>query len=139
MKRRIDGKVYLQRYDLDEIVSLDSTPKFVINEITDRHPNYWQNKRGKEIDLLFDQAFEGRVADWIMEQQWIIDFDEYKDKRWQEVYGAYFNVAAKIETGSSNRGISYLDTSILELEHKLVSLKYMTDYARGMLEFELPK
>jgi hypothetical protein len=139
MKRRIDGKVYLQRYDLDEIVSLDSTPKFVINEITDKHPNYWQNKRGKEIDLLFDQAFEGRVADWIMEQQWIIDFDEYKDKRWQEVYGAYFNVAAEIETGSSNRGISYLDTSKLELEHKLVSLKYMTDYTRGMLEFELPK
>jgi hypothetical protein len=138
MKRRIDGKVYLQRYDLDEIVSLDSTPKFVINEIADNHPSYWQNQCGKEIDYLFDQAFEGRVADWIMAQDWIIDFDEYKDKRWQEVYKAYFDVAADIEIENSSYNTSCLDTSRLELEHKLVSLEYMTDYARGMLDFELP-
>jgi len=79
MKIRIGEKVYLQKYEVAHILhSLNGFPATVIDEIFgDGESNFFFMNSSAD-GFRFESVFKDPASvKWLMEQDWIVDYDEY--------------------------------------------------------------
>ncbi len=147
MKKRVDNKVYLQKYDIGFIThELSSVPASIVAELFNKSSVFISN--GFEDAVQFCHSFTGEAADWIMAQEWLINFDDYLDMTdaqiraiWTKEHEQYqkdineFNAKdddykekhfQKVSEGFDKRG------------HRLRSLSLMRLYKSGERHFDVP-
>lgn len=82
MKIKIGEKVYLQKYEVAHILhNLNSAPGVVLQEIfKDGKNGSFFFVSGPDDALRFDCVFQDPASiEWLMKQDWIVDYNEYAD------------------------------------------------------------
>ena len=82
MKIKIGETVYLQKYEIAHMMhDLNSFPDAVLQEIFGKGGDEIFFMSSPEDGYRFDCAFKNpKSVEWIMAQNWIVDYDEYTDK-----------------------------------------------------------
>lgn len=149
MKIKIGQKVYLQKYDVSYIMhDLNSVHYSIIDEIFKDSKSFIMN--GAMDGYAFDCVFEDPTnVKWLMDQDWIVDYDQYKNKTAAEVVALCEELIeqGKIKAEEFNaKDPEYREKHFLEcrehlsnLEHKLNSLEAMANYLDKKIKFALPK
>lgn len=149
MKIKIGQKVYLQKYDIAFIMhELSIVPASFMDELfKDKQPFIMSCS---EDGYIFDCIFEdpGNVA-WIMDQDWIIDYNQYKDTRPTELRNVCEETAEEVSISIrdfNSRDATYrskyyneFNEKISKTIHKLDSIEAMIEYLDGKLEFVFPE
>ena len=92
MKMKIGPRVYLQHYEMERAsLRIDSMPSSIFDEA---YKKRFLKRNGEGGPFYFDHVFENsqNVA-WLMGQDWIVDFNQYKDMSSEEID----NVVKEIE------------------------------------------
>ena len=149
VKIKIDQKVYLQKYDVAYIVhELNFIQASIIEEIFGSGKPFIMN--GPVDGYAFKCVFENpENVRWLMEQDWIVDYNQYKDKSPEEMLSICEKV---VEDGTAEvkefnaRDANYREEHFLEykakfdnLEHEVRSLEIMLDYLKNKVEFIFPE
>lgn len=139
MKRNDGKKILLQGYEVGFILNeLHKVPGFIIEEVFhDGRSSLFIAGRSGNVDFSYEFKSE-KAVDWLREQDWILDFDEYEKKKPQELIRVYnqlideYNSKAKDYNSkdSGYREEHFRDMEIMldelnKLEHKIGSLSFM--------------
>lgn len=147
MKIKIDDTVYLQKYDIAFIMhELNSIPAAVIDAIFGGGAAFILS--GPEDSKRFAYSFEGELADWLMKQGWIVDFNDYSlskphviDKLIKEGQAQHKKAIKQFNASDEKYRLENFDEKSDEFrkeEHRLASLSLMRDYLRGKEIIKLP-
>lgn len=152
MKIKIGEKVYLQKYEIEYIMrNLNSFPMGVIKELLDgkSEDEFFLPMGNLEYGLNFEYAFDNRdVVEWLMSQDWIIDYDEYAGMAVADLE----SLAARLDTERydmmrkfNDEDEEYREKYLNEecdkfsrLDHKAVSFRRMAAFRNGKLNFVFP-
>ncbi len=146
MKIKIGKKVYLQRYDLDFAVhKLCYIPRDFRDELSEK--KMWNRARSddQKSALNFDCVFEkpGSVA-WIMEQNWILDYEELNQMSIVDVKALLFKQDARFHAliDKWNKG-DIVETirarsDLNRKKHIIDSIEIMIEYREGRMQPKLP-
>ena len=149
MKIKIGQKVYLQKYDVSYIMhELNFVQAGIVDEIFKDGKPFIMN--GAVDGYTFDCVFEDPSnVKWLMNQDWIVDYDQYKDKTPAEIIALYEELVKQgnIEAKEFNaKDPEYRKKHFLEcrerlnnLEHKLNSLEAMAEHLNKKIKFAFPK
>lgn len=149
MKRKTKEGVLVQKYEIAQILHGEDLPRCVADEITDNGGLvYMSNLRD---GLRFDHLFvEPESVEWLMGQDWILDYDEYSKMELPELQAR--REALKAEVDSSVASLNLNDNGrtygsdrfneeknkLDKLNHKLTSLDAMIAEREGRLKFDFP-
>ena len=146
MKLKIGNKVYLQKYEVAHFFhQSNSLPVNILQETFKNDDCYY----GPTSDFRFEYVYKDpENVKWLMEQDWIVDFDEYNEMPLAEL-GALKNqlkaeCSANVDTFNANVA-TYRDMHFDEesakfdkLRHKIASLEKLIKYRKGEIKFVLP-
>ena len=153
MKLKVGNKVYLQSFEVAHILyDLDGFPPYVVEEITDREKLFLLSSSKDDFSegCLFDNAFVKQESiDWLMEQEWIIDFDEYSLKSIPELEElvkylkerrfAIVDAHNRSEKASRKVNFNRVHTRAGKISNEIVSLEMLIRYLKGELSLIFPE
>lgn len=149
MKMKIDQKVYLQKYDIAFIThELSIIPAGLMNELFKDSRFFIMSDH--EDGFVFDCVFEdAETVAWLMEQDWIVDYNQYKDIPPAEIKSICEKFAGEISVSAKNfnsrdedyRSAHYDECKeeLSKMTHKLDSIEAMVEYLEGKLNFVFPE
>ena len=149
MKIKIGEKVYLQKYDVAYITHcLDGFPGPIVQELFGDGEMFFMN--GMEDGFRFDCIFsDPRNAKWLMEQDWIVDYDEYIKMPIDEFEGLIQRLAVEhdLEIDEfNNKDEEYRKEHFKEEHerfkkdsHKISSLDNLFQARKGKVKFVCPE
>ena len=84
MKKIIGDEVFLQKYDVDFIFhELKSVPVFVVDALFGGDGYFYMNGGGDSAE--FATPLRDEAAKWAIEQDWIVNIDDYRRMSAKEV------------------------------------------------------
>ena len=148
VKIKIGQKVYLQKYEVAFIThEVSLVPASFMNELFSGGRVFVMSS--PEDGYTFGCVFEdSESVAWLMAQDWIVDYSQYKDKTPAEIR----EIGRKIANEGNNKvqefnakDYSYRREHFLEfreyldnLEHKVSSIEIMADYLDNKIKFSFP-
>lgn len=145
MKRKIEEGVLVQKYEIAQILhGVEDLPKSVADEIADNGGLVYMSNLSD--GLRFDHLFEEpESVEWLMGQDWILDYDEYSNMELPELQTRREALKKEIDddvaTLNSDGG-TYGSGKFCEaksrldrLNHKLTSLDAMIAEREGRIIF----
>lgn len=150
MKIKIDDKVYLQKY---EIADMTHNPKYypqcVLDEVFAHGDEVFVMNRALDAYHFANVFKNPESIKWLMEQDWIVDYDEFAKKPLQTIkdlaYGVYTE-ETKIVQDFNRKDIEYRDKHFDEVRDKTYklgvkarSLGIMIYFLEGEVTFEFPE
>ena len=148
MKLKIGDKVYLQKYEVAYIMhSLNKLPQSIVQETFNSEGFFFM--KGPADGLRFECVYEDpNNVRWLMEQDWIIDFNEYVEAPLGELEALQECLKAEYSTGIKRfnaKNKTYREVFFDEesekfdrLKHKIVSLGYLIELHKGTITFAFP-
>lgn len=150
MKIKIGDKVYLQKYDgLYIIQNHKEFPDSVVGE-TYNDGNRWVFFMPSPDDShRFDFVYENpENVEWLMEQDWILDYDEYAEIPLARLMVLNGQLEVKRlgdinDFSTKNKAykrvhLSEVNDEFKKLGHKIISLEALIRFRRGEVEFAFP-
>lgn len=150
MKIKIGDKVFLQKYEVAHIIhETYSVPlSFMRETFPEKSGCFVMN--GAADCFRFKCVYKDPESiKWIMEQDWIVDFDEYSKMSPDELYALCERLYEEYSKGidefnakdDAYREAHYYDDSdkFEKAEHKLSSLKTLYNYLKGETKFAFPR
>lgn len=151
MKLKINDTVYLQKYDVAYIMhELNDISDSVIQEtfINDENGFFFMMD-SLEDGLWFNNAYKKpKSIKWVMEQDWIVDFDKYAKMPLDELEALHEHLKLKLDERINKfnaRDLAYRDAHFAkasrrfdDLEHRNLSLKILIKYRNGEVKFGFP-
>lgn len=146
---KIDQKVYLQKYDIAFIThALNIVPANFMNELFRDRKMFIMSS--PEDGYVFDYVFKNpENVVWLMDQDWIVDYDQYRDKPPEELKAICEEIADRINISIrdfNNKDATYrnkhydeFDEKINQIVHKLDSIEAIIEYFDGKLDFVFPE
>ncbi len=152
MKILIGDKVYLQKVDVAFIShELGSIPGGILQEMFgDSEIDGFFYMSGRADGFRFDCVFtEPENVKWLLEQDWILDYDEYSDAQLFELEDIQDRLKAEYSAGIEDfnaRDFAYRKAHLREerdrfnqLSHKIASFEDLIQFRRGDIKFVFPK
>lgn len=150
MKLKIGDKVYLQKYDVAYILhDLKAFPSGVLNETFDDNQCKAFIMNGPADGFQFKCIYKDPIdVKWLMEQDWIVDYDEYAGMPLAELESLCERL--KVEHSESIDGFNakdeayrkmHFDTqkdNLNKLGHKIVSLEHLVGFRKDNVKFIFP-
>ena len=151
MKLKIGDKVYLQKYEVAHIMhELNGFPGGILNETfgSDEDSSFFF-MNGPTDGFRFECVYKKHEnVKWLMEQDWIVDYDEYAEMPLAEL-GAFqerLKAERSADIGEFNaKDEAYRETHFDEqsdkfdkLGHKIASLGYLIRFRKGEIKFGFP-
>ena len=150
MKVKVGKKVYLQKYDVAYILhDLNSIPATVMNEVSGDGEDGFFFMNDPTDAFRFEFIFENPASvKWLMEQDWIVDYDEYAGMPLAELESLCERL--KVEHSESIDGFNakdeayrkmHFDTqkdNLNKLGHKIVSLEHLVGFRKDNVKFIFP-
>ncbi|MBO7718164.1 hypothetical protein J6S37_01565 [Candidatus Saccharibacteria bacterium] len=146
MKLKVGEKVYLQIYEILYIADgLNSAvPLQYFFRAGDFVP-YLRLRNNFDFVCLFKKPENG---EWIMKQDWLVDYDEYAEKPTYEIKAICKYLESEItrrrtehrllgESGKANYSRKEVD-ELINLTHKVNSLKRLIKFRQGKITFNFP-
>lgn len=150
MKLKIDSKVYLQKIDVAHILhELKEVPASIFQEVFSNDEEGCFFMSSAENGLYFENVFERPDSvKWLMEQDWIINYDECVDTPLHDLEALHTSLIA-----SYNAGINAFNAQDHEykakhyeeenekynkLAHKITSIECLIAFRKGETKFKFP-
>lgn len=150
MKLKIGGKVYLQKYEVASILhKLKSFPASIMQETFGDGGDEFFCMNGAADGFRFDCIYkEPKNVEWLMDQDWIIDYDEYAKMPLDELKTLYesYKVEYSADIDRFNaKDVTYRETHFEEENdklnkfwHKIASLGNLIGFREGEVKFVFP-
>ena len=151
MKLKINDAVYLQKYDIAFIMhDLNSMPESFLQEtFTNNEDGFFFIMSGPDDGLYFKNFYkQPESIKWIMEQDWIVDFEKFVKKPLDELESLHEHLRLERDKSIDEfnakdeeyRGAHFAEESMRfdRLRHKNSSLKALIDYLKGEVKFGFP-
>lgn len=150
MKVEVDEKVYLQKYDVAYILhDLNSIPATVMNEVFGDGEDGFFFMNDLTDAFRFESVFENPAnVKWLMEQDWIVDYDEYSEMPLPELEALVERLKLEYDAGIGEfnaRNEAYRKKHFEEIgdkfhkdRHKISSLGYLISARKGKVTFVFP-
>jgi hypothetical protein len=147
MKKKVGDRVYLQKYDVGFIThELSSVPACIMDQVFEKNSVFVSN--GFEDAVKFSHAFTGEAADWIMAQDWLVNFDDYAnmtEAQIREIWNREHEKFEKDVNAFNSRDAEYKESHFAKVSegfdkrgHRLRSLSLIRLYKSGEKYFEVP-
>ena len=147
MKIKINDRVYVQKYDIAFIARfIKRVPAAIMMDLFEEADAFIMT--GREDSISFSTFFQGESANWLMQQSWIINFDDFRKKKASEIkrqcsheiimrreYEQFF------ERQNQEYKIKHYEEAKEELDkrtHRLQSLDLMRLYLKGKIKLAIP-
>ena len=149
MKIKIGEEVYLQNYEIKYLVhDLSSFPDSILQEIFDEDRNNFFMS-GPANGFWFECAFRNaNSVKWLMEQDWIVDYDEYARKPLPELEALVKHLKAEHAADINEfnaKDKTYRKDHFKEASdkfdkasHKISSLENLIAASKGEVNFVFP-
>ena len=150
MKLKIGDKVYLQKYDVAYILhDLKAFPSGVLNETFDDNQCKAFIMNGPADGFQFKCIYKDPInVKWLMEQDWIVDYDEYSEMPLPELETLVERLKLEHDAGIGEfnaRNEAYRKKHFEEIgdkfhkdRHKISSLGYLISARKGKVTFVFP-
>ena len=150
MKLKIGDKVYLQKYEVSHILhDSNAFPSSILDETFDDGKCKAFIMNGPADGFQFKCVYEKpENVKWLMDQSWIVDYDEYAEMSLAELEALWEHLRVKRSTGIDEfnaKEEAYKKTHFDEasekfdkLGHKITSIGYLIRLRRGEVEFIFP-
>jgi len=147
MKIRKGDCIYLQNYDLAEIIELENIPNCITSELFGGC--LIQKTQTPQSSLRFKKFAKKDSIDWISQQEWILDYESYAKKdlkelkklkktEAKELKHEVKNLTAQISSGKPTR-TKRKRNEIAQKRHKILSIKILIGHLKKKAVFELPE
>lgn len=147
MKKTVGNKVFLQKFDVAFIMRELHTIPIYFLEATFDTGGYFIMSGGPD-SFEFDSEFSGDAAKWITEQDWLIDFDEYRKMSKNEILELQRAEQARLGqdidifyTHDDHYQSEHYDEEndrFLKQRHKLQSMGVMIQFLDKEVKFAVP-
>jgi len=149
MKLKIGNKVYLQKYEVAHILhELSSFPASIMQE-TFYGDNEFFFMNGLADAFQFECVYkEPENIKWLMEQDWIVDYDEYADMPLAELEALHERLKTEHSAGVDEfnaKDEAYRKAHFKEendkfnkSRHKIASLGDIIGFCKGEVKFIFP-
>ena len=150
MKIRIGEKVYLQKYEVAHILhSLNGFPATVIDEVFGDGESNFFFMNSPADGFRFESVFKNPASvKWLMEQDWIVDYDEYSEMPLPELEALVERLKAEHAAGIDEfnaKDETYREKHFEEASdkfhndsHKISSLDDLISARKGEVTFVFP-
>ncbi len=150
MKLKIDDKVYLQKYEVAHIMhDLDSIPATVVDEITRGRSRRFFSMNDPTDAYRFGFAFKNPASvKWLMEQGWIVNYDEYFEmplpelealvERLKAEHGAGIDEFNAKDEAYREKHLEKVSNKFHKDSHKISSLDDLISARKGKVTFVFP-
>ena len=151
MKIKIGDKVYLQKYEVAFIMhNLNDFPDSIFRETFGEVNGKLFFMSGSVDCFQFKQVYKKpENVEWLMAQDWIVDYDEYSKMSLAELKTLYKRLRKKRsadirEFNAKDKDYRKAhfdeeDDKFNKLGHKIDSLEGIIDYRKGKVKFIFPK
>lgn len=151
MKIKIGDKVYLQKYEVAHILhDLWSMPMCIVEETLGDDKSGCFVMKGPRDCYNFECVYEDPDSvKWLMEQEWIVDYDEYAEKSVKELQRAYEQMSKEcFERRKSFMDMDYtyrmehhdeMNEKQSQLIHKITSIEDLIVFREGFRRFKFPR
>lgn len=147
MKVKDGQKVYLQKYEVSYIMhELNCVPACIVNEIFKYGTPFIMS--GPIDGYKFCVFEDPKNVEWLMEQDWIVDYDQYKSTPISKLKCLCEELKNEYSAGAkdfNNRDIDYREKHFEEqgevfskLRHRISSLELMTEHLKHEVDFDFP-
>ena len=150
MKVKVGKNVYLQKYDVAHILhDLNSIPATVMDEVFGDGEDGFFFMNDPTDAFRFESVFENPASvEWLMEQDWIVDYDEYSEMPLPELEALVERLRLKHDAGIvefNARDEAYREKYFEEINdkfykdsYKISSLGYLISARKGKVTFVFP-
>lgn len=150
MKLKIGDRVYLQKYEVAHIMNdLNSFPCGILQETFGDEDSGFFFMNGPVDGFRFECVYkEPENVKWLMEQDWIVDYDEFAEMPLAELEALQERLKAERSAGIDEfnaKDEAYREAHFDEesdrfdkLGHKIVSLGYLIKFRKGEVEYVFP-
>ena len=150
MKVKVDENVYLQKYEVAHIMhDLSSFPATVMNEAFGDGEDSFFFMNGPADGFRFESVFKNPASvKWLMEQDWIVDYDEYSEMPLPELEALVERLKSEHDAGIDEfnaRDEAYREKHFEEISdkfhkdsHKISSLDDLISARKGKVTFVFP-
>ncbi len=150
MKLKIGDKVYLQKYEVVYILhKLNSFPASIMQETFGGDDNDYFFVNGSADGFRFACVYEEpESVRWLMEQDWIVDYDVYIEMSLDELKVLQETFKAEYSAGIDEfnaKDEAYKETHFEEenekldnLGHKIISFGNLISFCKGEVKFGFP-
>ena len=149
MKIKIGDKVYLQKYDVSHILGeTNEIPASFFQEVFS-NSNCFFMCGDKSDGFYFEKIFKdpGSVK-WLMEQDWLVNYDEYKDTSLLELevlrdslIKSYKDAAIALNAKEGDCTFKRYEEEkdkLNKLTHKITSIECLIAFRKGQIKFLFP-
>ena len=150
MKLKIGDKVYLQKYEVAHIMhKLNRFPSGILDETFSGNEDGLFIMNGPTDGFRFECIYKKpENVRWLMEQDWIVDYDEYVEMPLAELEALQERLKAErsadideFNTKDEAYRKAHFDEEsnrFDKLRHKIVSLGYLIKFRKGEVECVFP-
>lgn len=150
MKLRIGDRVYLQKYEVAHILhELNSFPAGIMQETFSNSESGFFFMNGPADGFRFECIYKKpNNVEWLMGQDWIVDYDEYARISLTELKALYERLKSEYSTGVSEfnaKDEAYREAHFEEesdklnnFSHKIASLENLIEFREGKVKFVFP-
>ena len=150
MKLKIGDKVYLQKHEVAYIMNdLNSFPGGILQETFGDEGSGFFFMNGPVDGFRFECVYkEPENVKWLIEQDWIVDYDEYAEMPLAELEALQERLKAERSADIDEfnaKDEAYREAHFDEesdrfdkLGHKIVSLGYLIKFRKGEVEYVFP-
>ena len=150
MKLKVGESVYLQKYEVAHIVyDLNGFPRIILDEIFNNSDGGFFFMNGPADGFRFECVFRNSTSvKWLMEQDWIVDYDEYAEMSLSELEALVERLEAEHTAGANEfnaKDEAYREKHFKEESdrfhkagYKICSLRYLISARKGEVTFVFP-
>lgn len=147
MKLKIGDIIYLQKYEISYILhELNDFPGSLMQEILYSRGDTLFTMNSSRDAMHFETVFKmPENVKWFLDQDYILDYDEYKKKSiselealYQDLKAIYFANMEEFDDLEDEEREDEID-KFEKLGHKILSLKYLIDMKKGRINFVFPE
>lgn len=148
MKIKDGQKVFLQKYEVTYIMhELNSVPAGIVEEIFKDDEPFIMS--GPADGQVFDCVFQNpETTKWLMEQDWVVDYDQYKNVPVAELEALCRQLEKEYSSGANDfnaKDNAYREKHFNEqnekfsnMRHKIASLYLMLEHLEKKANFVFP-
>ena len=140
--------VWVQKYDIAFIMNdLRSMPVFIVDALFGSDNAFFTMNGGNDANA-FSNSFTGQAAEWLKQQPWLLDIDEWRTKSAHEIY----EIWAEEEVGFKQSVESFYahdqhwqsehfneaDDIFSKQSHRLRSMNLMIKWLDKEIKFKIP-
>ena len=150
MKLKIGDKVYLQKIDVAHILhEINEVPASIFQEVFGNGKKDCFIMSSAEDGLYFENAFERPDSvKWLMEQDWIINYDECVDTPLCDLEALHTSLIASYNSGMKafnaqsqeykEKHYNEESNKYSKLAHKITSIECLIAFRKGEIKFKFP-